>query len=73
MDAIRERGAMMVWPTTDTAGTPPWPLKEQFPELVPEVPRVFERRVQGRLPLLRIGWAVIRPRTQDARPPAESK
>jgi len=28
---------------------------------VAEVPRAFERRMQGRLPLLRIGWAVIRP------------
>jgi hypothetical protein len=25
------------------------------------VPRAFERGVQGRLPLLRIGWGVIRP------------
>jgi len=73
MDAIRSKGAMMVWPTTDTAGTPPAPLKQQFPELVPEVPRAFERRVQGRLPLLRIGWAVIRPRAQDTPTPTENK
>jgi len=32
---------------------------------VPEVPRVFARRVQGRLPLVRIGWAVIRPKTEE--------
>jgi hypothetical protein len=30
------------------------------------VPRAFERSVQGQLPLLRIGWAVIRPQTQAA-------
>jgi len=30
--------------------------------MVAEVPRAFDRSVQGRLPLLRIGWAVIRPR-----------
>ena len=61
VDAIKAKGAVLVWPTTDTAGTPPAALKERFPGLVPEVPRAFERRVQGRLPLLRIGWAVIRP------------
>ena len=65
-DAIKSKGAVVVWPTTDTAGTPPTEIKEQFPDLVPEVPRAFERPVQGRLPLLRIGWAVIRPQTQVA-------
>ncbi|HEY7247474.1 MAG TPA: glycosyltransferase family 39 protein [Xanthobacteraceae bacterium] len=73
MDAIRSKGAIMVWPTTDTAGTPPALLKQQFPELVPEVPRVFERRVQGSLPLLRIGWAVIRPAAQNTGAPPENK
>jgi hypothetical protein len=48
-------------------------LKQQFPELVPEVPRVFERRVQGSLPLLRIGWAVIRPAAQNTGAPPENK
>jgi hypothetical protein len=37
---------------------------------VPEVPRAFERAVQGRLPLLRIGWALIRPQPQDSPAPA---
>ena len=36
----------------------------QFPDLVPEVPRAFERPFQGRLPLMRIGWGMIRPRAQ---------
>jgi hypothetical protein len=79
-DAIKSKGAIVVWPTSDTAGTPPPVLKERFPELVPEVPRVFERAVQGRLPLIRIGWAVIRPqagegrqRTEDGRQRTESK
>ena len=35
--------------------------RARFPDMVPEVPRSFDRSVQGRLPLLRIGWAVIRP------------
>jgi len=34
----------------------------RFPGLVPEVPRVFERLVNGRQPLLRIGWAIVRPK-----------
>ena len=65
-DAIKTQGAIVVWPTTDTAGTPPAEIRERFPDLVPEVPRAFERSVQGRLPLLRIGWAVIRPQGQAA-------
>jgi 4-amino-4-deoxy-L-arabinose transferase-like glycosyltransferase len=60
-DAIKSKGAIVVWPTTDTSGTPPAAIKERFPDLVPEVPRAFERAIQGRLPLLRIGWGVIRP------------
>jgi hypothetical protein len=70
-DAIKAKGAIVVWPTTDTAGTPPAEIKERFPDLVPEVPRAFERAVQGRLPLLRIGWGVIRPQGQAA-PPAST-
>jgi hypothetical protein len=65
---VRTRGAIVVWPTTDTAGTPPMAIKEDFPDIVPEVPRAFERAVQGRLPLLRIGWAVIRPEPPQDQP-----
>ena len=61
MRDVRAKGAIVVWPTTDTSGTPPAAIQEDFPDLVPEVPRAFERTVQGRLPLLRIGWALIRP------------
>jgi 4-amino-4-deoxy-L-arabinose transferase-like glycosyltransferase len=60
-NAVREKGAILVWPATDGSGPPP-ALKERFPDMVPEVPRSFDRSVQGRLPLLRIGWAMIRPR-----------
>jgi 4-amino-4-deoxy-L-arabinose transferase-like glycosyltransferase len=59
---IDDKGAIVVWPTEDTDGTPPPGIKERFPDIVPEVPRAFERRFQGLLPLIRIGWAVIRPR-----------
>jgi 4-amino-4-deoxy-L-arabinose transferase-like glycosyltransferase len=70
LDDIKTNGAIVVWPTTDTAGTVPPDIKERFPDLVPEVPRTFDRRVQGRLPLFRIGWAVIRPQAQPAAAPA---
>lgn len=59
---LRLKGAVIVWPTTDTAGTPPADIRARFPDLVPEVPRAFERLIQGRLALQRIGWGMIRPR-----------
>jgi len=58
---VQRKGAVVVWPTTDTAGTPPADIRARFPDLVPEVPRAFERLIQGRLPLQRIGWGMIRP------------
>ncbi len=56
-------GAVVVWPATDTPGTPPPPVKASFPDLVAEVPHAFDRSIQGRLPLLRMGWAAVRPQT----------
>ena len=53
----------MVWRASDTIGTPPPDIAQRFPGLVPEVPRAFERLVNGRQPLLRIGWAIVRPKT----------
>ena len=64
MNDVKSKGAIIVWPTTDTSGTPPPDIKARFPEMVSEVPRAFERPVQGRLPLLRIGWAIIRPQAR---------
>jgi hypothetical protein len=32
--------------------------------MVPELPRSFARTVQGRLPLIRLGWSVLRPQPQ---------
>jgi Dolichyl-phosphate-mannose-protein mannosyltransferase len=77
MEELKTKGAILVWPTTDTSGAPPAALKERFPNIVSEVPpRAFERPVSGRLPLMRIGWAVIRPQGQPvplpAVPPAAS-
>ena len=58
---IEEKGAVVVWHATDPRGLPPASLRERFPNLTAEVPRAFALRFQGRLPLMRIGWAVIRP------------
>lgn len=58
---LTTQGGILVWPAADNSGAPPPPLKTQFPALVPEVPRVFARVVQGLLPLIRVGWAVLRP------------
>jgi hypothetical protein len=60
-DTIRQYGAIVLWITPDTSQAPPPGIKALFPDLVPEVPQVFERHVQGRMPPLRVGWAVIRP------------
>jgi hypothetical protein len=66
---IAEKGAVIVWPATDTAGRPPPEIARQFPDLAIEVPHTFERRYQGRMPLLRVGWGMIRPRLQAAPTP----
>jgi hypothetical protein len=58
---ITKQGGVMVWPANDNVGTPPASLKAQFPTMVPEVPRSFARSVQGILPLIRVGWAMVRP------------
>jgi hypothetical protein len=67
-DDIRTKGAIVVWLAADTTPTPPPDIKAYFPDLVPEVPRTFDRPVQGRMPPLRIGWAVIRPGSVAAAP-----
>ena len=72
-EAMKTRGAIVVWPTTDTAGTPPAVIKERFPDLVPELPRAFARPVQGRLPVIRIGWAMIRPQADERARTTDSK
>jgi hypothetical protein len=60
-EQVAEKGAIVVWRATDNDGTPPPQIKAQFPGLVPEVPRAFERALHGRAPLLRIGWGMVRP------------
>jgi hypothetical protein len=60
-DDIRRKGAVVVWPASSTTPDPPPDIKARFPDLIPEVPRTFDRPLQGRLPVLRLGWGVIRP------------
>jgi len=60
---FNETGGVVVWRASDTVGTPPADIAARFPGLVPEVPRAFEWLVNGRQPLLRIGWAIVRPKT----------
>lgn len=62
-DAARS-GAVVLWRATDDAGTPPPQIRAMFPNIVPEVPRVFERAVHGRAPVLRIGWGMVRPSSE---------
>ena len=64
-DDIRKKGAVVVWLAADMSPTPPPEIKVYFPDLVAEVPRTFVRPVEGRAPLLRIGWGVIRPGTVE--------
>jgi hypothetical protein len=59
---FKETGGVVVWRASDTSGTPPAELAQRFPGLVPEVPRAFEWMVTGRQPLLRVGWAIVRPK-----------
>jgi hypothetical protein len=60
---IDAKGAVVVWPSADTSGALPPAIRARYPDLVPDVPRTFSRLVQGRLPPVRIGWGVIRPRS----------
>jgi hypothetical protein len=60
---FKETGGVVVWRASDTVGTPPADIAQRFPGLVPEVPRAFEWPITGRQPLLRIGWAIVRPKT----------
>lgn len=60
--AFNDLGGVVVWRAADTIGAPPQDIASRFPGLVPEVPRSFDRLINGRLPPLRIGWAIVRPK-----------
>lgn len=64
--AIKSAGAVVVWRIADVTGAPPAEIRARFPDLAADVPRSFERPLEGRLPPLRVGWAVIRPQEAPA-------
>jgi len=72
-DDLRRKGVVVVWSSTDTRAVVPADIAARFPGLVADVPRAFERMVQGRLPLLRLGWGVVRPQADAPRPPDAGK
>jgi hypothetical protein len=63
---IRKKGAIVVWPASETTPEPPPKIRALFPDLVTEVPQTFARPVRGRLPPLRIGWGMVRPAREAA-------
>jgi hypothetical protein len=65
VEDIRVKGGVVVWPS-ESSRVSPAPLQALFPDMVPEVPRSFARAVQGFLPVVRLGWAVIRPQSKPA-------
>jgi hypothetical protein len=71
-DDLRRKGAVVVWPNDDTRAQAPADIAMRFPGLVADVPRAFERAIQGRLALLRIGWGVIRPQADAAKGPPDA-
>jgi dolichyl-phosphate-mannose-protein mannosyltransferase len=82
MADLRRKGAVVVWPGVETQVAVPTEIAVHFADLVAEVPHAFERTVQGRLPLIRIGWGVLRPGSEvptappkpdtEAAPPPEA-
>jgi Dolichyl-phosphate-mannose-protein mannosyltransferase len=62
LQKFNQTGGVVVWRASDTIGSPPSDIARRFPGLVPEVPHSFDRLVSGRQPVLRIGWAIIRPK-----------
>jgi hypothetical protein len=60
-DEVRAKGAIVLWEIEGQGSLPPPAIRARFPDIVAEVPQSFERPVQGFLPALRVGWAVIRP------------
>lgn len=65
-EEMRSKGGLLVWPAAEKTNAAPPSLQKQFPELVPEVPRSFARSVQGFLPLIRVGWAMLRPEQKSS-------
>lgn len=61
-DAVARAGVLAVWRVDGGNANPPPSLRARFPGMTVETPRSFEWAIAGRLPPIRIGWAVIPPR-----------
>jgi hypothetical protein len=61
---IRRKGAVVLWDNANNRADVPADIGARFPGLIAEVPQAFARTVQGELPLLRIGWGVVRPQPE---------
>jgi hypothetical protein len=71
---LRNKGLVLVWPGAENEISVPVSIVQRFPDLVAEVPHGFARPVQGRLPLIRIGWAMRRPGSEiPTVPPPEGE
>src|SRR5262249_43713505 len=68
---LRRKGAVVLWPGAETQVWVPTDIAVHFPDLVAEVPHAFDRTVQGRLPLYRVGWGVLRPGSEPPAPEAK--
>ena len=66
---LRTKGLVLAWQGAENEISVPTSIVQRFPDLVAEVPHAFERPVQGRLPLIRIGWAMRRPGSEIPTPP----
>jgi hypothetical protein len=60
-DQVRRAGVLVVWRVEGGNAAPPAGLSAQFPAMAIETPRSFDWAISGRLPPIRIGWAVIPP------------
>ena len=65
-DDIRKKGAIVVWLAADTDADAAARDQGVFSRSRSRSAAHLRRPVQGRLPLLRVGWGVIRPRQRTA-------
>ena len=61
-ETVARAGVLVVWRIEGANPHPPVSLRTRFPGMTIEAPRSFEWAIAGRLPPIRIGWAVIPPR-----------
>ena len=60
-ERFNETGGVIVWRAAEHGRHAAGRHRPALPGIVPEVPRSFQRYLTGRQPLLRVGWAIVRP------------